>query len=85
MMKFGTFLQNFVKQYEIESKIFRKSLKNTNFFLNFSKNGQILDFGGSEFLDHRFSFVKKQFFLSFSHPGLIYWEKPTIQQFPGVL
>jgi hypothetical protein len=35
MMKLGSFLQNFMK-YEIDSKIFGKSLKNTNFFLNFS-------------------------------------------------
>jgi hypothetical protein len=29
MMKFGSFLQNFMKKYEIDSKIFGKSLKNT--------------------------------------------------------
>jgi hypothetical protein len=58
MMKFGSFLQYFMKQYEIDSKIFGKSLKNTNFFWNFSKNGRNLYFNGSELLDHRFLFFK---------------------------
>jgi hypothetical protein len=67
MMKFGSFLQNFMKKYEIDSEMFGKSHKNTNFFWNSSKNGQILDFSGSGLPDHRFSF-KKLFFLSFYRP-----------------
>jgi hypothetical protein len=48
------------------------------------KNGLNLDFSGSGLPDHRFSFVKKLFFLISTHPGLIYCEKPQ-QQFFGVL
>jgi hypothetical protein len=56
------------KFYEY-SKILGKSLKNTKvFFWNFSKNGRILDFSGSGLTDHRFSFDKKLFFLSFYPP-----------------
>jgi hypothetical protein len=36
--------------------------------LNFSKNGQILDFSGSGLHHHRFLFVKKLCFLSFNPP-----------------
>jgi hypothetical protein len=68
MVKFGSFLQNFMKKYEIDSKIFGKRLRNTYFFWNFSKNGRILDFSGLGLPDHRFSFVKKLFFLSIYPP-----------------
>jgi hypothetical protein len=51
-----------------ESKNSEKGLKTPIFLLNFSKNGQILDFSGSGLPDHRFSFVKKLFFLSFYPP-----------------
>jgi hypothetical protein len=48
----------------------------------FSKlSGRILDFSGSGLPDHRFSFVKKLFFLVSTHLGLIYCEKSNIQQF----
>jgi hypothetical protein len=66
-------------------KYSEKVLKTPIFFWNFSKNGQILDLSGSGLPDHRFSFVKKLFFLVFTHSGLIHCEKPKIQQFPGVL
>jgi hypothetical protein len=38
-----------------------------------------------DFLTTDFHSSKSYFFLVFTHPGLIYSEKPKIQQVPGVL
>jgi hypothetical protein len=66
-------------------KYSEKVLKTPTVFWNFSKNGQTLDLSRSGLPDHRFSFVKKLFFLVSTHLGLIHCEKPMIQQFTGVL
>jgi hypothetical protein len=52
--------ENSFLTHEYSEKVFK-----TPFFWNFSKYGRILDFTGSGLPDHRFSFVKKLFFLSF--------------------
>jgi hypothetical protein len=60
---FFTLFGNFYPKHKKIKKKFEKSRKNPIFFGNFSKNGRILDLRGSGLPDHRFSFVKKLFFL----------------------
>jgi hypothetical protein len=88
-MKFGSFLQNFMKKYEIDSKIFGNNLKNTYFFGIFLKITEFwtkVDLSDhQDFLTTDFHSSKSCIFLVSTHFGLIHFEKPTIQQFPGVL
>jgi hypothetical protein len=72
MMKFLSFLQNFMQKYEIDSKIFGKSLKNTIFFGIFLKMTEFWTFVDQDFLITNFHSSKSNFFLVSTHSGLIH-------------